>query len=215
MLHLVWDMDGTLVDSEPEIIATIEKSLRQVGVSMSQATSPLRIGPPVRDVIRRAFPAEVLSDECLDEAVKAFRVIYDTSDYEATVPFAGIDDLIHDTRYVHHVITNKPLYATTRILQCKGWASQVVEILTPDALAGQRMTKPALFQHCRAMHPDAAMVGIGDMAPDATAALEAGMEAVGVLWGTGTAEELHAAGCRYIVQDVAQLREILETKISL
>ena len=116
-LHLLWDMDGTLVDSEPEILATIEKSLATVGVKMEEAEAPLRIGPPVKVIIRNSFSEEVLSDSQLDEAVKAFRKIYDTSDYENTLPFEGIDELMHDSNYVHHVITNKPDLATNRILE--------------------------------------------------------------------------------------------------
>ena len=56
-LHLLWDMDGTLVNSEPEILSTIEKSLDSVGVSIDNASAKLRIGPPVKDVIRNALQA--------------------------------------------------------------------------------------------------------------------------------------------------------------
>lgn len=212
MLHLIWDMDGTLVDSEPEILSTIKKSLDLVGVSIDKVLVKLRIGPPVKDVIRNAFSQTVLSDEQLEEVVKNFRLIYDTSNYEVTKPFEGIDDLIHDSHFVHHVITNKPFYATNRILKSKGWDGCVVEIITPDSLLevyGKRMTKPEMFRYCRAAYPDAPMVGIGDMALDAESAIEAKITAIGVLWGTGTRNELKNAGCRYIVETSNQLKDLL------
>ena len=211
-INVIWDMDGTLVDSEQEILSTIEKSLSQVGVSIKDATSKLRIGPPVRDVIRNAFSKDVLSEEKLDKAVRAFRVIYDTSDYENTKPYEGIDDLIHDSHFVHHVITNKPFYATNRILKAKGWDGCMVEVITPDSLLevyGKKMTKPEMFRYCRAAYPDAPMVGIGDMALDAESAIEAKITAVGVLWGTGTRNELENAGCHYIVETSNQLKDLL------
>ena len=211
-LHLLWDMDGTLVNSEPEILATIEKSLATVGVKMSEAKVPLRIGPPVITVIRNSFPVGILSEEQLNEAVKAFRKIYDSSDYENTLPFDGIEDLINDSHYVHHIITNKPDLATHRILERKGWDGRVVEVLTPHTLEmefGHTMTKPELFKYCRAAYPEVSMVGIGDMAYDAKSAHAAGINSIGVLWGTGTREELEKVGCNYLVENVKQLKKLL------
>ena len=211
-LHLLWDMDGTLVNSEPEILSTIEQSLATVGVKMSEAQNPLRIGPPVKTIIRNSFPIETLTEEKLNETVKAFRKIYDSSNYEKTLPFEGVDDLMHDSRYVHHVITNKPDLATNRIIERKGWDGRVIDVLTPHTLekkTGREMTKPELFKCCRTSYPEVTMVGIGDMALDAESAHAAGIKAIGVLWGTGTREELEEAGCNYIIEDTKQLKELL------
>lgn len=213
-LHLLWDMDGTLVNSEPEILATIEKSLASVGVMMSAAKAPLRIGPPVKTIIRNAFPIDILSEELLNEAVKAFRRIYDSSDYENTRPFDGIDDIIHDKLYVHHVITNKPDLATNRILERKGWNERMIDVLTPHTLEmeiGHTMTKPELFKICRATYPEVPMIGIGDMAIDAESAISAGIVSIGVLWGSGTVQELEKVGCHYLVNTVSELKELLNT----
>ncbi len=191
-LHLLWDMDGTMVDSEPEILSTIEKSLASVGVSINDASAKFRIGPPVKDIIRNVYPHTILSDEQLDRAVKCFRLIYDNSDYENTKPFDGIDTLMHNSRFVNHVITNKPFYATNRILKAKGWDGCVVDVITPDSLLevmGRKMTKPEMFKYCRSANPGVPMVGIGDMALDAESAIDAEITAIGVLWGTGTRKE--------------------------
>ena len=53
------------------------------------------------------------------------------------------------------------------------------------------------------------MIGIGDMALDAESAHAAGIKCIGVLWGTGTREELEEAECDYIVNDTRQLKELL------
>lgn len=209
-LHILWDMDGTLVDSAPEVYATIEKSLASVGVDVLNAVKPLRIGPPVRMVIRNSFPEELLSEEQLDGAVKAFRQIYDTSDFVNTNPFDGIDDIMHDTRFIHHIITNKPDLPTNRIVEFKGWKDCVAEVLTPNTLDGRNMSKPELFTYCRSKYPDASMIGVGDMASDCEAARAADIDAIGVLWGTGTQEELENAECKYIVSDTYELKQLLE-----
>ena len=212
-LHLIWDMDGTLVDSEPEILATIGKALQQCGISIEAAQSPLRIGPPLPEMLRHSFSEEQLDDHQIDEVIKHFRVIYDSSEFQETVPFEGIDEMIHSSDYVHHVITNKPDYATKRILEKKGWGDQFVDVFSPDSFVnemGRKLNKTELFQLFRTRYPDVHVVGIGDMAKDAACAKTIGIPAIGVLWGTGTKEELQNAGCDEIVSHAGELEEVLK-----
>lgn len=212
-LHLIWDLDGTLVNSEPEVMATIAHALETVGLKMTDAVVPLRIGPPLPLMLRTAFPETVLSGQQLDLVIGAFRKIYDASSFEQTLPFDGVDDLIRSESYLHHIITNKPDYATRRIVEKKGWQPFVGEILTPNTLEaeiGRQMKKPELFDYFRRLHPEWKIVGVGDMASDAVCAHQVAIPAIGVLWGTGTREELQAVGCEEIVENVKELREVLK-----
>lgn len=211
-LHLIWDMDGTLVDSEPEILATIQKSLHAIGLSLKQASRPLRIGPPLPEVLRNSFSKDVLSEEQIREVIKGFRKIYDSSEFVDTRPFDGINEIIKSPKYIHHVITNKPDFATRRIIEKKGWSQDIVDVLSPNTLIaemGRQMKKPELFQYFKIRNPYIKVVGIGDMAGDAACAQAAGIPAIGVLWGTGTKEELEQAGCDSIVGNVDELKESL------
>ncbi len=211
-LHLIWDMDGTLVDSQQEVFRTIEKSLKRVGVSLDNAQNPLRIGPPVKEIIRTSFPESILSEEKLDETVKAFRQIYDSSIFVDTVPFPGVDELIRCDNFIHHVITNKPDFATRRIIEMKGWTGFIKNVLSPDTLQcefGRVLKKLELFQFFKDQYPAFKAVGIGDMAGDVQCANAVGYESVGVLWGTGTRDELVMAGANYIVSDVNGLIDVL------
>jgi len=211
-LHLIWDMDGTLVDSQQEVFRTIEKSLKRVGVSIDNAQNPLRIGPPVKEIIRTSFPESILSEEKLDETVKAFRQIYDSSMFVDTVPFPGIDEMIRCDNFIHHVITNKPDFATRRIMEMKGWTGFIKNVLSPDTLQcefGRVLKKLELFQFFKDQYPAFKALGIGDMAGDVQCANAVGYESVGVLWGTGTWDELVRAGANFIVSDVNGLIDML------
>ena len=212
-LQLIWDMDGTLVNSEPEILATIEKALDKYGLSIKDAKRTLQIGPPLPDMLRRAFTKEQLSDDKMDDVISLFRAIYDISDFYDTIPFEGIDDIIHSKDYVHHVITNKPEYATKRIIEKKGWVGCFENVFSPDSFLkgeGRKLNKVELFKTFRSMYNEANAVGIGDMAKDAECAKAIGIPTVGVLWGTGCKEELQEAGCEDIVSNVEELRSVLE-----
>lgn len=211
-LHLIWDMDGTLVDSQQEVFRTIEKSLKRVGVSIDNAQNPLRIGPPVKEIIRTSFPESILCEEKLDETVKAFRQIYDSSMFVDTVPFPGIDELIKCDNFIHHVITNKPDFATRRIIEMKGWTGFIKNVLSPDTLQcefGRVLKKLELFHFFKDQYPAIKALGIGDMAGDVQCANAVGYESVGVMWGTGTWDEFVMAGANFIVSDVNGLIEML------
>ncbi len=214
---MIWDMDGTLVNSEPEILATTQKALATMGLTVADAQEPLRIGPPLPVMLRTSFSEEVLSNDNLDEVVGAFRKIYDASEFKETKPFDGIDEIIRCGGFVHHVITNKPDFATRRIIEKKGWTPFIKDVLSPNTLiqkVGRQMKKRELFQYFRNLNPDIVMVGIGDMASDANCAKAIGIHAIGVLWGTGTLAELEDAGCYAIVKDATELREELSKLVN-
>ncbi|MBO7110339.1 MAG: HAD hydrolase-like protein [Bacteroidaceae bacterium] len=213
-LHLIWDMDGTLVNSEPEIHATIQKSLHEIGLSLESATLPLKIGPPLPIVLRNSFSEDVLSDHLLEEVVKRFRKIYDSSEFVDTQPFEGIDEIVKSDAFVHHVITNKPDYATRRIIEKKGWNQYIIDVLSPNTLidvVGRQMKKQELFQYFKANNPNLKVVGIGDMAGDAECANAVGFLSIGVLWGTGTKDEFQKCGCGAIVSNVFELKAVLNS----
>lgn len=213
-LHLIWDMDGTLVNSEPEILATIQQSLQSVGLSVEKAARPFRIGPPLPFVLRNSFSEDVLSNQLLEEVIKGFRKIYDSSDFVNTQPYEGVDEIIKSEVFVHHVITNKPDYATRRIIEKKGWSNYIEDVLSPNTLMnvmGRQMKKQELFQYFKTNNPGLNVVAIGDMAGDVDCAHAAGIPAIGVLWGTGTKEELVQAGCEAIVSNSKELVNLLKT----
>ena len=212
-VHLIWDLDGTLVDSEPEILATIKQALCTVHLSVDDAYAPLRIGPPLPAVLRNSFPKEVLNDAGIAIVIGEFRKIYDASDFENTRPYDGIDEMIKSDAYRHTVITNKPNFAARRLIDKKGWRKYISDVLSPDSLpclTGRELTKIELFQHFMSRHLHCRTVGIGDMAGDADCAHTVGIPAIGVLWGAGTQKELEDAGCDAIVSDTHELTETLQ-----
>ena len=110
-------------------------------------------------------------------------------------------------------MTNKPDLATNRIIEKLGWKNYFASIITPYSFVkspdDKRKSKAELFAICMADYPDEKFVGIGDMDTDAKAALANNIPAIGVLWGTGTREELADCACTHIVETVEELEELL------
>lgn len=214
-LHVIWDLDGTLVDSQEEVMEALKKSARQAGLLESDQRAPFRVGPTIDKILDEAFAPEVLSKEKKDNAIKLFRSNYDNCGFERTLPFDGIEAILQDPAFVHHIVTNKPDLATGRILEKLGWKENLVSVVTPytfmEKSGGSKKAKSELFALVKASFPDASFVGIGDMATDAAAARQNNMPAIGVLWGTGTREELQAASCDFLCESADELAAALKS----
>ena len=149
------------------------------------------------------------------EIIEAFRNNYDNCGFNNTPAFEGIEDILADNSFVHHLITNKPDLATNRIIEKLGWQKYFTSIITPYSFMkspdDKRKAKTELFAICIADSPNEKFIGIGDMETDANAAISNKIPAIGVLWGTGTRNELVSCGCNNIVNTVQELKQLLET----
>jgi phosphoglycolate phosphatase len=208
---LIWDLDGTLIDSEVEILYHLECALRDSSMDISDRIKPIRTGPPLDIMIKEAFSAEALADNKLTEILSHFRERYDASDFTMTKAFDGIDEIIYDTdNFIHHIVTNKPYNASRTIIQKLGWTEKISSLKTPSGDIDQRKSKTELFSELifESSIGTSSFVGIGDMKTDCLAAKENNITTVGVLWGSGTREELSDC-CDHIFENTSQLKSFL------
>ena len=216
-VHIIWDLDGTLIDSEQEVLDALIRSVRGVGLTEKEQKAPFRVGPTVDKILEAAFDDSVLTVQKKKEIIAAFRNNYDNCGFNNTPAFEGIENILADNKFVHHIITNKPDLATNRIIEKLGWKKYFASIITPYSLikssADKRKTKAELFATCIANYPEDQFVGVGDMETDANAAIANKIPAIGVLWGTGTRDELESCGCSKLAQSVYELHTILKKNI--
>jgi phosphoglycolate phosphatase len=211
MKHIIWDLDGTLIDSQAEILYHLKLALQDVSLDIRDQVKPIKIGPPLDIMIKEAFPPEALTAEKINEAVYRYRERYDNSGFKMTGPFDGIDEIVSDTvNFVHHLVTNKPNPSAERIVEKAGWADKIVSLKALSTHIEQRKSKTDRFAEIIAEFGGdrSSFIGIGDAKTDCIAAKNNNITAVGVLWGSGTREEL-ADSCDYIFEDTRQLRDFL------
>ena len=196
-LHIIWDLDGTLIDSEKEVLDSLVCAVRSVGLTEDEQKAPFRVGPTVDKMLDNAFSLEILTQPKKDAVIRAFREQYDNCGFNNTLPFAGIEEILGDGRFVNHIVTNKPDLATRRIVEKLGWKRYFASIITPysfmKSVDDEKKPKAELFSICMADFPGEKFVGVGDMDTDAKAAVAAGIPAIGVLWNWKRAD---AAACR-------------------
>jgi phosphoglycolate phosphatase len=194
-MHVLLDLDGTLVDPKAGLIGSVQYALRRLGAPIPPADElTWVIGPP----LRRSFPRLLGSDALTEEALAHYREHYRSGAmFEATV-YDGIVDALDrlsaaGCRLI--VATSKPHVFARPILERLGLARHFAAVHGPE-LDGANDHKADLIAHIivREGIDPAPAVMIGDRQFDMVAAARNGIAAIGATWGYGSAEELRTAG---------------------
>jgi len=132
VLHILWDLDGTLIDSREEIISCVKSAIEASGELVSNLEKPLRVGPTIDVMLRDAFAKDKVDEEKINEIIRLYRIRYDNSKFENTRKFDGSERILSDTlNFTHHIVTNKPDLPTKRIIEKLGWSKFISSIDTP------------------------------------------------------------------------------------
>ena len=205
-MHVLVDLDGTLVDPKPGILGSVQYALRRLGAPVPPMDElGWAIGPP----LRTTFPKLLGRDDLTEEAVALYRENYRNGAMYDVIVYAGIPDALDalnaaGCRLV--VATAKPHVFARPILEHLGLAPHFRAIYGPE-LDGTHDNKADLIAHIarsEGLRSDAAIM-IGDREHDVLAAVRNGMRAVGVTWGYGSVAELTAAGAALLCDSPAKL----------
>jgi phosphoglycolate phosphatase len=188
---VVFDLDGTLVDSARDLADAGNTLIASYGVPpLPQARIVRMVGDGARELVRRLLAACDL-DVPLDDALERFLREYNTRLVATTRPYEGVVDMLDHVSGIARlaVLTNKPEYATKRLL-----GSLDLERFFPDVIGGDtavaRKPNPAglLSLVWRAgLTPTRALM-VGDSAADVRTAVAAAVPACLARYGFGFAQ---------------------------
>lgn len=202
------DLDGTLIDSQPGILASCLATLRALGHEADEAFDIKSvIGPPLEDVMRVVL--QRYGDDRVGEAVAMYRQHYGESGLLGSEPYPGIGSSLEEMQQAGlriYLATSKRELFARRILHHLGFAAYFDGI--HGSVPGGRLDhKPELLAHVLSQHnlsPSHSLM-VGDRRHDISGAHAVGMRGLGVLWGYGTRDELETAGADRLVQSTADL----------
>lgn len=210
---LIFDLDGTLVDSLDGIAASLNHALHASNLP-THSHDAVRgfIGNGARVLIERGTPAGS-ADSLIEVVEQAFKAHYDLHWPAGTIAYNGIEDLLETLQRQGHelaVLSNKPHPFTEAMV------ARLFPTIRFAVVLGQRAGIPHKPDPTGALEI-AATLGlapaqccvIGDSTMDIETALNAGMRPVAVTWGFHDRERLIAAGATSLADDPAALMSVI------
>ena len=183
---IVFDLDGTLIDSAPSILASMQAAFEQAGIAPRGPLTPALIGPPLAQTLRSLLPEA--SEAALPGLIEGFKRHYDESGYQASRVYPGVPDMLQALGQMPvrlHIATNKRIAPARRIVEHLGWDGFFAGVYALDFYTPALAHKTAMLQRLRASLADPAPIYVGDRAEDAEAAQASGMPFLWAPWGYG------------------------------
>lgn len=184
---LIFDLDGTLIDSAADLANSVNATREWMGLpALEHDTVASYVGNGAPVLMRRALGPEA-SDADVERALNHFLEHYEAHKLDFTRPYDGIPELLAGLKrdgVRMAVLTNKPVRISGRILEGLGLRDYFVRLYGGNSFE-QKKPDPIGVQtllHELQVEPESAMV-VGDSAVDVRTARNAGVRCIGVTWG--------------------------------
>ena len=212
---ILFDLDGTLTDSSLGIINSICFALEKMNIPVPAREDLLPfIGPPLKESFSKYFH---LSDEESQQAVTFYRQYFSEIGLFENQLYPDVILVLSDLRASGKELflaTSKPEIFAVQILE-HFQIKDFFQVVAGATLDGKRSTKADVIQHAlkiAQVRDTRQCLMVGDRKYDIEGAKAHLMDAVGVLYGFGTKNELVEAGATSILDKLADLPSLIETK---
>ncbi len=213
---VLFDLDGTLLDTAPDFHHVINQLLAEhqcAPVSYEYIRGYVSNG--ARAMISAAFQTDESSPD-FDQLHQRMLELYLTHLSVATTLFPGIQmllDWLGENHIPWGIVTNKPERYTTPLMQSLRLQPAAGTVICPDHVREKKPHPEALFLACKELDctPERT-VYIGDHRRDIEAGLRAGMQTIAVSYGYLDADEdINSWNSHYQADHASEIRPILET----
>ena len=209
---VIFDLDGTLLDSVRDIAEAGNHAMRTVGRPTFPVADYNRLaGQGLPALIRDALGPD--HPDLFDAAIAAHTAHYAEHGTTHTRPFPGVPELLDTLRAAglrRAILSNKPHDATVDVV------ARLLPDTPFDAVVGHRPPTPTNPDPTSALAlaqtlgvEPSAVAYIGDTAADMQTAVNAGFHPIGVTWGFRDAAELQSTGAAELASDIDALRNLL------
>jgi phosphoglycolate phosphatase len=209
---VLFDLDGTLVDSGPGIRASVRHAAAAVGLpEPTPEQLRLLIGPPFPAAFRDVLGVDVPTGDAM---MTAYRELYGSSGMFDVTLYDGIPEALDELVArgdVLAVTTSKPAPYAREIVAHLGLSEVFAGGVHGASFDGSVEGKAAVVGLALAQYGEGPVAGlVGDRHHDVEGARRHGLGCLGVAWGFGGRAELEAAGAAAVVDKPAELPAALD-----
>jgi len=222
MKLVIFDCDGTLVDSQNAIVASIEGAFTALGLAVPSRAQMLGvIGLSLPEAFAALLPGYGAAD--LTELVTRYRTLFQqtgvgSSTGHASPLFPGAAEAVAALAgregVVLGIATGKSRRGVARLIEREGWHGRFFTVQTADDHPSKPHPSMILRAMAEAGAGPAATVMVGDSTYDIEMARNAGVGAIGVAWGYHPAERLLLAGAHRLAATCAGLIATIDAQLA-
>ncbi len=211
---VIFDLDGTLVDTAAEIAAALARTFAELGLpALEKAKVETLIGRGVPSMIERALEHVGAQGVALGDAAERFERHYADTVGTGAVLFPGVRpglEMLHGAGYALSVVTNKPRYFTGRLLEGLGVGPLLGGFVAGDDGIRKKPHADMLIAACERMgsRPEESLM-IGDSENDVVAARGAGCRVWCVPYGYNEGRGSETLACDRLVATIEEAAELL------
>ena len=206
-IGILFDLDGTLLNSLEDLTDSVNYALAQYGCP-PRTIEQVRdfIGNGARKLIERSLPGRE-DDPDVCEVLATYQAYYKTHSKIKTKPYDGILQALAEisAKYPVAIVSNKP-DAATKVL-CKEFFGDIYA--RGESTDCPRKPAPDMLQKAMEIIDVDTCIYVGDSEPDILTAKNLGVKCLSVLWGFRDRETLRQVGAEYFCDDPAKLPQML------
>ncbi|MDR1228189.1 MAG: HAD family hydrolase [Azoarcus sp.] len=186
--HIIFDLDGTLIDSAGAILASYRTAFAACGLAPARSIDADIVGPPIDETLRLLAGDD--DPALIGRLAAAFRQSYDNGGLLETAAYPGADELLATLREAGralHIATNKRIHPTRLILDHLGWSACFDTVYALDLFSPELPGKAAMLGRLLADRriEAARAIYVGDRIEDGVAAEASGLPFIAAAWGYG------------------------------
>ena len=210
---VIWDLDGTLLNTLDDLAASVNAALAMNGMPL-RSTEEVRafVGNGIRNLMMRAVPGGE-ANPAFDKALEDFIRHYGAHSRDRTRPYDGILEMLDrlSAAGVKHAIVSNKIDFAVKALSRAYFGERMCAAIGDDPSRARKPAPDSVFAAMREMGVTAQeTVYVGDSDVDVLTARNAGVPCVAVLWGFRDEACLRAAGAERLARTPDELREIIE-----
>jgi phosphoglycolate phosphatase len=212
------DLDGTLVDSVPDLAYCIDETMKRLGREPhGEDTVRQWVGNGVERLVMRALTGELWADPdpaLFERAMPVFMDLYARNTSGRSRLYAGVREgleYMRDQGYKLGCVTNKAEAFTVPLLKDMGIHDFFGIVVSGDTLPQKKPDPAPLLHAARQLGADAGhSLMVGDSEHDVKAARNAGFQVVCVTYGYNHGNDIRDAGPDAVIDSLAELKDLLE-----